>query len=178
MYITKAGVFNTRDHAAMIEENLRRMIRLADEVFNTREDPEQISVTEEVMARLHGLHPATMMEERDVQGPIAWTLVMPTTKEVMEQFVGMQISEKELLDLTPSGVRYDALYLCSALVLPEHRRRGLARSLLCRAVEEIRKDHPIDFLFCWPFSPEGKTLASAVAATCRLPLRERSAAHR
>lgn len=159
----------------MSEDNLARMIRLADEAFNAREDPEQISVTEEVMARLHTLHPATMMEEREAEGPIAWTLVIPTTSELMERFLAKEICERELLDLTPSAARYEALYLCSALVLPEHRRRGLARSLLCRAIGEIRKSHPITYLFCWPFSQEGKNLAAAVAVASALPLRERPA---
>jgi GNAT superfamily N-acetyltransferase len=100
-------------------------------------------------------------------------LSIPTTKDLMKRFIGKEISERELLDRTSPGAQYEAIYLCSALVLPKHRRRGLARSMLSRAIEEIRKDHPVEFLFCWPFSSEGKALAETVARTSALPLQER-----
>ena len=155
-------------------DNLQRMIKLAEEFFETKNDPEQISVTEEIMNRLHELHPGTMSEVKNENGPIAWVLVIPTTHQLMEEFVSGAINEKELLDRTPYGIRYEALYLCSALVLPEERGKGLAKDLIIEAVRSIQKQHPIKTLFYWSFSPEGKRLASSVAKEIGLPLRERS----
>ena len=152
-----------------MNENLERMIQLADEFFGTKKDPSQISVTEETMARLRQIHPSTMNEKQDANGPIAWVLVIPTTKDIMEQFIAQGIGETELLDRTPLGEKYEALYLCSALVLPEHRGKGLTRSLTLEAIRSIRKDHPIQFLFSWAFSSEGKHLAASVAEEAGIP---------
>ena len=91
----------------------------------------------------------------------------------MEQFLQKDIGEKELLDRTPLGARYDALYLCSALVLPEFRRKGLARALVLYAARAIMKDHLIDTLFVWSFSVEGNRLAEKIAEKLSLPLFER-----
>jgi ribosomal protein S18 acetylase RimI-like enzyme len=154
-------------------DNLQRMIQLADEFFETKNDPDQISVNEEVMSMLQKIHPSTLSEKKDENGPIAWILVLPTTLRLMEEFVAERINERELLEKTPIGASYDAVYLCSALVLPEHRGKGLARSLAVDAVRSIRRDHPIMNLFYWPFSIEGDMLANSIARELNLPLRKR-----
>jgi hypothetical protein len=65
------------------------------------------------------------------------------------------------------------LYLCSASVLPEFRKKGLAKQVCMDAIKSIRKDHNISTLFYWPFSDEGKLLAAAVAKETGLPLLEK-----
>ena len=153
--------------------NLERMIALAEEFFDARSDPEQILVNDEVMAKLHQIHPATMGEVREGDGPVAWMLVIPTTHEIMERFLRAEITERSMLESTSPGIRYDALYLCSALVLPEYRGRGLARRLALDAVAAIRADHPIKHLFYWGFSEEGKQLAEKIGRAVNLPVRAR-----
>ena len=150
--------------------NLERMIHLADEFFATKNDPTQISMTTEVMERLRRLHPATLTEERDGSGPVAWILLIPTTNDLMKRFIAKQINEQELLESTPLQGVYEAIYLCSALVLPEHSRKGLAKRLTCAAIKSIQVDHPIKYLFYWSFSPEGARLAASVARDLGLPL--------
>jgi putative aminopeptidase FrvX len=54
--------------------------------------------------------------------------------------------------------------------LPEFRRKGLAKGIICRAIQSIRKDHPIKALFVWTFSEEGGALARTVARAVDLPL--------
>ncbi|MGD0589578.1 MAG: GNAT family N-acetyltransferase [Bacteroidota bacterium] len=155
------------------QENLARMIRLADEVFGMKQDPTQISVNTKVIARLRKIHPSTMTEKSTKNGPIAWILVFPTTQDLMKQFITKKIHEQELLKSTSLRAEYDAVYLCSALVLPEHRRKGLAKRLMCKAIKSIQKQHPIKFLFYWGFSAEGKKLAVSVAKNLSLPLYKR-----
>ena len=46
-------------------EAVKRLIRLAEETFDARNDPEQLSMTEEDRARLLALHPATLSQESD-----------------------------------------------------------------------------------------------------------------
>lgn len=149
------------------------MIQLADEVFATRNDRNQLEVNEEVLEHLRKIHPATISEYDDGNGPVAWLLVIPTTTNLMNQFLADSISERELYQLTPLHTSYEALYLCSAMVLEEYRRRGITRQLALKAIERIRTDHPIQALFVWTFSKEGLLGAEELSRVVGLPLYER-----
>jgi len=149
------------------------MIQLADEVFATKSDPNQLDINEEVLDHLRKIHPATVSEYDDGHGPVAWILLIPTTVELMNQFIKGIISEKVLYELTPLGTEYEAVYLCSAMVLEEYRRKGIAKQLTLAALEAIRKDHPIKSLFVWTFSKEGLLGAEALARLTSLPLQSR-----
>jgi GNAT superfamily N-acetyltransferase len=154
--------------------NLERMIALADQFFEAKSDPDQLVVDEGVIAKLKSLHPATMSEASDENGPIAWILLIPTTHQVMERFVRGEIGEKLLFDLSTPGTAFESIYLCSALVLPEHRGKGLATRLTIDAIQAIQRDHPIRELFVWAFSEEGKKMAESIAIKFHLPLYERT----
>jgi len=160
---------------AMPIDNLERMIQLAQDFFNTKDDPNQISVNKRTISRLRKIHHSTMSERANKNGPIAWVLVIPTTHKLMEKFIAKEISEQQLLQKTPLRAQYDALYLCSALVLPEHRGKGLAKRLLAQAVRSIQKQHLVKYLFFWAFSIEGERLATSVAKKLSLPLLQREA---
>ena len=159
----------------MAASNFERMIALADEVFSAHNDPAQLEVDEAVMERLERIHPATLSEHVVGNGPVVWILLIPTTTELMNKFVAEDISETELLNQTPLGIKYEALYLCSALVLPEYRRQGLATKVGTEAINSIRKDHPIKYLFTWNFSKEGADLSELASKTLGLPLLKRPA---
>ncbi|MEQ1585715.1 MAG: GNAT family N-acetyltransferase [Cyclobacteriaceae bacterium] len=146
------------------------MIQLAEEVFASRSDRNQLEVNEDVLEQLRKIHPATVSEYDDGDGPVAWLLVIPTTADLMNQFLAGTISERELYELTPLHTSYEALYLCSAMVLEEYRRKGITRQLALSAVEAICKDHPIQSLFVWTFSKEGRLGAEALAHVTALPL--------
>ncbi len=153
--------------------NYHRLIALAESFFDAKNDPEQLSMTEEDRKKLQRLHPATMSEEADENGPVAWMLLFPTTRALMERFLTGEIGERELLHLTPDDAPYDAVYLCSALVLDEYRGKGVARRLALSALRTIMAKHDIGTLFIWPFSDAGDRLASSIALELGLPLRRR-----
>jgi GNAT superfamily N-acetyltransferase len=157
----------------MSKSNFERMLQLADEVFAVKNDPEQLDVNQEVLERLMRIHPATVSEYDDGNGPVAWILLIPTTLDLMHQFLDQAISEKELFERTPLDTKYEALYLCSALVLEEYRRKGIAKRLTLQAIENIRQDHPLKALFVWTFSEEGDFGAEALACYTSLPLYRR-----
>ena len=159
----------------MPEDNLQRMISLAEEFFDVKNDPDQISVDEETRTRLLAIHPNTMTEVRNEDGPIVWVLVIPTTIDLMEQFLAKSINEQQILQNTSPGGRYDAVYLCSALVLPEHRGKGLAKRSAVQAVRKIQQQHAIKELFAWTFSKEGEGLSISIAKELGLPLHLRGA---
>jgi hypothetical protein len=153
--------------------NFERLIQLADEVFSVKNDPCQLNVNPQVMERLKKIHPYTISESSNVNGPIAWVLLIPTTYILMTNFISGKISEKELFEFTPLNIKYDAIYLCSALVLEEYRRQGIVKNLVQQSIKEITKDHPISALFVWPFSKEGDLSAESIAKQNSLALFKR-----
>jgi len=157
----------------MPPSNFERMIQLADEVFASKSDPTQLDVNPEVLDHLRKIHPATVSQYDDGNGPVAWILLIPTTQELMARFLENKISEKELYELTPLHTTYDALYLCSAMVLKEYRRKGIAKQLTLDAIDKIRKDHTLKALFVWTFSKEGLMGSEALAKLISLPLYKR-----
>jgi ribosomal protein S18 acetylase RimI-like enzyme len=154
----------------MPKSNFERMIELAEEVFSVRNDPDQLDINQEVIERLKKIHPATVSEFDDGNGPVAWILMFPTTLELMNKFLENKISEKQLFEQTPLNIKYDALYLCSAMVLKEYRRQGIAKRLAMNAIESIRKDHPIKALFVWAFTKEGDLGSELISRLTSLPL--------
>ncbi|HWY97716.1 MAG TPA: GNAT family N-acetyltransferase, partial [Bacteroidia bacterium] len=91
----------------------------------------------------------------------------------MNKFLDCQISEKQLFEQTPLKGPYDAIYLCSAMVLKEYRNKGIAIKLTLDAIENIRKEHPIKALFVWAFSKEGDSLAEKISLKTGLPLKKK-----
>ncbi|MDP2889185.1 MAG: hypothetical protein Q8P34_09525 [Bacteroidota bacterium] len=83
----------------MAISNFERLILLADEVFAVKSDPTQLDVNQKVLERLHKIHPATVSEYDDGNGPVAWVLLIPTTIDLMNRFLKSEISEKELFEL-------------------------------------------------------------------------------
>jgi len=157
----------------MSKSNFERMIQLSDEVFSSRTDPDQLNVNENVMEHLQRIHPDTISEYDNGNGPVCWILCIPTTLDLMNQFIHKKISERELYDLTPLNTKYEAIYLCSALLLEEFRGKGIAQKLGIKAIENIKIDHPIKALFTWSFSIEGEKLSEKVSGLVGLPLYKR-----
>lgn len=157
----------------MTRSNFERLIQLADEVFAVKSDPSQLDVNQEVMERLQLIHPDTISQFDEGNGPVAWVLIFPTTDELMQRFLHQEISEKELFDLTPLNISYDTVYLCSALVLEEYRRRGITKQLAVKSIESFLKKHRLKAIFVWAFSPEGDSAAEKIAILAGLPLYKR-----
>jgi len=150
--------------------NYERMMQLAEDTFAVKNDPSQLDVDEEVINHLLKIHPSTVSEKDDGDGPVAWVLLIPTTEKLMHQFLNKEITEKELYERTPLNEKYDAVYLCSAMVLEEFRKKGIAKTLTLSALEKIRELHNINYLFVWNFSEEGAASSISIAKLAALPL--------
>jgi len=157
----------------MSKSNFERLIELSDEVFSSRTDPDQLNINENVMEHLQLIHPDTISEYDDGNGPVCWILCIPTTLDLMNQFINKEISERELYELTPLNAKYEAIYMCSALLLEEFRGKGIAQRLGIKAIENIMLDHSIKALFFWSFSKEGEKLADKASDLLGLPLYKR-----
>lgn len=147
----------------MPEETVREMNRIAEEMFGTTHDPEQIPITRESADKLDALTSHWLVYEHDVGGkPISWVVVVPTQRDLAERFLRGEVSERRLLDLTKPELMYDALYLCSAITVPEHRGRGLASKLLLAAVAQAPLA-PGALVFAWPTTDEGRRLVARIS---------------
>ncbi len=155
---------------ATMQPNLIRLLELVDAVFETRNDPSQIGFSDEDMAKMGELHEACLQEASNTDGPIAWVSVIPTSNELMTLFVNEKITERELFDLTTVQTPQEAVYLCSAIVLPEFRHSGVAFNLSVSAIRAMQMDNNITHVFVWPFTNEGESLASKIAHACGIPL--------
>jgi GNAT superfamily N-acetyltransferase len=91
----------------------------------------------------------------------------------MYRFIHGEISEKHLFYLTKLEKKYDAIYLCSAMVLEEYRNKGIAKNLVLKAIEMIREHHTINALFVWSFSKEGDLGAETISNITSIPLYKR-----
>jgi hypothetical protein len=155
--------------------NYQRMMKLIDEVFATRQDPDQLQVTNAQFKKLRQIHPQTLSEFSDANGPLIWVLIIPTTRQVMTDFLAARISETQLLDRTKAGEKYDCIYLCSATTLPEMRGKGKTKEMCLQAINAVRSEHPVTTLFVWPFTEGGNALARIIANESGLELKERVA---
>lgn len=156
-----------------MKSNLKRMIELVDEVFNVKNDPDQLDIDEEVMRRLLEIHPASVSEIADDNGPITWLIIFPTLDDLIKKFVRKEITEKELFYKTIPKADYQCIYLCSVVTLPEFRKRGLTIDMTLRAIEQIREDHYITSLCVWAFTHEGNYMAEKLSEITSLPLIKR-----
>lgn len=143
---------------------------IINDVFETRGDPDQLQVTQADVKKLQELHPATLSEYNEGNGPCVWVLIIPTTKKIMQRFLRGEIGETKVLHETDPKAKFEVIYLCSASTLPEYRRKGITTRITLEAIEAIRKDHPIEALFVWPFTAEGKVLAAKIAERTGLKL--------
>ena len=140
----------------------QKMDLIAEQIFGTYHDPEQISVTKESGVKLEKLTPHWIEYEVDSKGdPIAWVVVLPTSKELADKFLSKEITEKQLLDLTNSQDVYSAIYLCAAITIPKYQLQGLARKLFVKAINKIPKT-PDYILFAWPIGDGGQAVAERV----------------
>ena len=150
--------------------NFERMMALVEASFNTKNDPNQLDVNEEVISRLYQIHPNALIEKDDGDGPYIWIILIPTTKHLMELFLTNEISEAELFEKTPIDAEYETIYLCSAMTLEEYRNKGITKQLCLEAIKNIRQNNPITALFVWSFSKEGESLAEKIATETGLTL--------
>lgn len=158
----------------MEEKILDKMFKIAENMFKTKQDSEQIPITKKSWHKLLKLHPKglTYMLDKKKE-PIGWVVVVPTTKELAEDFLDCKITEKELFDRTKPLKKYGALYLCAAIVLPEYRRRGYATKLFKKAVKGIPHDKDA-ILFYWPFSKEGRNMVKKMEKKFKIKIKERA----
>lgn len=152
-----------------------QMMTLAEDTFGTRDDPDQMPVTQESAEKLNLLTPDWLAYKVDPTGKLkAFAVVTPTTREIAERFLAGEITEREILELTTPQERYSALYLCSAITVPEYQRQGLATDLFKELIAGISLTDDA-LLFAWTFNEGGTALAKRLESDLgkEIKIRER-----
>ena len=94
--------------------------------------------------------------------PIAWSLVLPTRREDMEEFLVQKITEQELFDRAKAHPSFESLYIFAAITRPEYRLKGLAAQLLEYQIGYFKKQYGVKDFYAWILTPEGKALTEAL----------------
>jgi ribosomal protein S18 acetylase RimI-like enzyme len=94
--------------------------------------------------------------------PIAWSLVLPTSKEIKDKFLKEEINERQLFEVSIKNPSFESLYLFVVIVLPEYRQKGLAKELMSYQVKYFQDKYKITDFFAWIFSAEGEKLVKSL----------------
>lgn len=166
------------DGGGINEEDGRATGRIAEGYFKTANDPEQAHITVKRARWLWRDCPECINIIKSDNMVVGSTLVLPCTTELMELFISKKINEEQLFDSIQKTVDYgsmQAIYLCSAVLIPGFRRKGLASQGLERSVRKMMAKTKIKpVLFYWAYSKEGGFLAEKVAGNLGLELKKRS----
>lgn len=135
--------------------------QITEKYFGTSNDPDQIPIAKSTLEKLKQLSDYCINCAYDRENPVSWSIVIPTSKELMEDFVTCKITEREMFERTRVGDS-GALYLCSVFTVSEFRGKGLAKELLTEQINLFLKKYPEMELFSWIYSDEGGKLIQSL----------------
>lgn len=146
------------------EELMKKEMAIAEAIFGTESDPDQMPINDETRKKLNSLFDGWLETEFDEAGePISWVVLMPTQRSLAEEFVSGVITEKELLEKTQPQEIYDALYIVSIITVPEHRGKNLSLKVLERVIPRVPLT-PDALYITWPTTLEGRGALQKYAA--------------
>ncbi len=150
---------------------------LAEAYFTTHQDPDQIPVNEENRRWIYEHIPECLNIIRDDEKIVGFSFILPTSYQIMEAFLSKKINEAKMFEEVKSSwsnTFIDAIYLCSAVVVPAYQRKGLASRAMTASIRQFTEKTGIKpSLFYWKFSVAGERLALHVAQNLKLELRHR-----
>lgn len=141
-----------------LDKKIEFMNKVAEQFFQTTDDEDQIPIHTDTYKKLDQLSQQTLFFEEHDGAPVGWAILIPTTNTLKEQFLSGYISERVLFEKTKPQEVPEAVYLCSAFVLPEHRNKKIAFSILSRAIQYYQHLNPTASFFGWKYSDEGEKL--------------------
>lgn len=142
------------------EEQLGKLIAFVEPFFETASDPTQIPATEEAYRKLLALDSHSVELRADSSGNVvSYAAVLPTSKELMEKFLGREVTEREMFDRT-EAIHPEALYLMAVAVDKNFKGKGDVFGMMKEIIQYFQGRNPDLELFVWEFSEEGKRFVS------------------
>lgn len=168
-------IYDFIDTGKITDEDIRGAFKLTEGLWSTKTDPEIIPskvftynfVTKEIPFSYN------VIKEDDLV--IGFTIVLPSSEEDMYDFINEKITEKELFYriLETDRENFSCLYLCSAVIAENYRRRGLAKKSLMKQIEKFSNIYDIKYIYSWAFSDAGKKICNNISEEINIPLIER-----
>ena len=129
---------------------------IAEENFHTSEDPDQAGA-EDCSFEVSKRFPYAWTVIKDDEKIIGYTYILPARREMMEDFVGRNITENGLVKMINEEVTYsncDAAYLAGAVIDKEYQNKGYAIRATIDTLVNMDKERgmKIKDLFIWPFT--------------------------
>jgi GNAT superfamily N-acetyltransferase len=136
-----------------------KIAQYCEQFFGTENDPDQAPATAEVDRGIISVARETYVVTRDLAGePIAWSLAIPTSRALRDEFLAGIINERVLIELAVANPSMEALYHVLVQTLPEHRGRGLGFKIAVEQLEYFVKQVGVVDIYCWIWSREGERL--------------------
>lgn len=156
------------------DDDYKKLLQILEGCFGTHSDPEQMAINESAGFWIKTTIPECSKIIKCGDEIVGSSFVFPTGLDLMNDFLANRINEAQLAQKTQSqNIQYDtmeAIYLCSAFIVPAHRGKNLSVESIVKSIQEIMpKNKPLP-LFYWPYSLAGEAVASKVAAILNLPL--------
>ncbi len=160
--------------AGLTYKDLRDTAEMAEKYFGTEKDPSQMPTDENASKWLLENIPDCVNVIKDNEELIGFTFIIPCNEDIMNQFLSKKINEAQLYEEVKkqkAHKNFTAIYLCSAFIKPEYRRKGLAAKAVMKSIKKITKKIPT--LFFEAYSEEGKKTADAMAKKLKIKILER-----
>ncbi len=139
--------------------DFEEMTAIGEQIFKTEGDDTQSKASVENCLSISKIDKYCYLSVKDGDINIAWTIVLPTSKENMDKFLNKEITEAELSEYSKVNPCSECLYFMVAVTVPEYRGRGLATFLFEEQIKYFIGKYKINNFFGWIFSEEGKALA-------------------
>lgn len=143
-------------------DELKECMRVAEEYFQTANDSTQSQATVENCQKTIAIDPYAFIVER-VDGKLAaYSVVLPTSQALKEDFLSGRITERELSEAAKRQPIFESLYLSVAFVFLEYRKKGIGLRLVKEQIGYFKDKYGINDYYAWAWSEEGKILISAI----------------
>ena len=156
--------------SARRRDEARQAAAIAEACFQSACDPTQMPSDDATVAGLLDTVPAywKLIHYRGIV--IGSTLILPTSRVLMQGFLRAELTEADLwAALRQTPIRSaDCGSLAGAALLAPHRRRGLALASLQTSLDcFLAHGHPRPDVYCWIYSEDGRRFLPALRRRLR-----------
>lgn len=141
--------------------DIEKMNKVATDIFGNG-DETMVNPTPENDKRIIALEENTFVCYKKNNTPVAWSLVLPTSKENAKQFLDKEITERELFDTSTQNPSFESLYLFVVVTMPDYRKKGLGSSLMKYQIDYFKNKYKIKNFYAWALNNEGKSLIESL----------------
>ena len=148
------------------------------EFFGMPNDPEQFQATKENRDYIYSHLRKFLNIIRFGNEIIGYSFMIPCSNNIADLFIKKRISENDLFNRVKEeridDTNFEAIYLCSSIIRPEHRRKGLALEGFVKLIKPLmeKRNFKSRFFF-WGYTPAGRAAVLKLARVLNVCIEER-----